>query len=267
VAEFRRSIDEFEGDLLEGGTGCLREEALSEGEDSLLDSGRGAFDHDEIFLDDTVVREATQGIDALLGEIDGGGTTVLVSAFPDAIDLLVDLGSVMVTVLTSTGNGPLDARRMPSSDTSDLSKTFVGLSGETSGSPTSSDTFKTFTLGDANDVNHLILLENARDRNGFLEETNSELNLLGDVSSVDLDFHEMSLLLSQVQFADLGVDQQANDSAPSTDAFEILVNGMPLPLASVIQSVFGKSLLLGRGPVLIESSSNFFAEMLGPDSR
>ena len=39
---------------------------------------------------------------------------------PDSVDLLVDLGSVMVTLLTSSGHGVLDPARMPSSNTSDL---------------------------------------------------------------------------------------------------------------------------------------------------
>ena len=39
---------------------------------------------------------------------------------PDSVDLLVDLSSVMVTLLTSSGHGVLDPARMPSSNTSDL---------------------------------------------------------------------------------------------------------------------------------------------------
>jgi len=267
MTELGRSVNELELNLLEGVTGGLGNDALSESENPLLDSGGGALDHEEVLVDDTIVREATQGSDGLLGEINGGGTTVLVGSVSDAIDLLVDLGSVMVTVLTSSGNGPLNARWMPGSNTSDLTKTFMGLSGETAGSPTSSHTFETFTLGDADDVDHLILLENARDGDGLLEETESELDLIRDVSSIDLDFHEMSLLLSQVQLADLGVDQQANDGASAADAIEIFVNGLSLPLGSVFLGVLGECHLLGRVPVLVESSSNFFAEMLGPDRR
>jgi hypothetical protein len=38
----------------------------------------------------------------------------------NAVDLLVGLGTVMVTFLTGTSDGELNARRMPSSNTSDL---------------------------------------------------------------------------------------------------------------------------------------------------
>ena len=43
---------------------------------------------------------------------------VVASAHP--VDLLVDLSSVMVTLLTSSGHSVLDSAGMPSSNTSDL---------------------------------------------------------------------------------------------------------------------------------------------------
>ena len=54
----------------------------------------------------------------------------------DAVDLLVQLGTVMVTLLTSTGNRELDTRWMPGSDTSDLTKTLVCLTGQFACVPT-----------------------------------------------------------------------------------------------------------------------------------
>jgi len=156
VTKLRRSIDELEGDLLEGGTRSLRQKGLSKGEHSLLGSSSGSLDHEEVFVDDTIVREATHGSDALLSQIDLSGTALLVTAVSDSIDLLVDLSSVMITILTGTGDGPLDTTWMPGSDTSNLSKTFVGLSGKTGGSPTSGNALETFTLGDTNDVDHFV---------------------------------------------------------------------------------------------------------------
>jgi len=265
VTKLGRSVDEFELDLLEGISGSLGHDALSQGEDSLLDAGGRALDHEEVQLDDTVMGEATQGSDGLLGQIDGGGAAGLVAAPADAIDLLVDFGSVMVTVLTGAGDRPLNTRRMPRSNTSNLTKTLVSLAGQTSGSPTGGDTFVTLTLGDTDDVDHLVLLENGGDGDGLLEEADTEVDLIGDGSSVDLDLHEMSLLLSDAKLADLGVDQQADDRAATTDAFEFLVDGVSLLLRAVLLAVFGEGLLLGFGPVFVESSSDIFREMLGPD--
>ena len=45
---------------------------------------------------------------------------LLVVSISDLIDLLVDLGPVVESLLTSTGDRELDTRRMPGSDTGDL---------------------------------------------------------------------------------------------------------------------------------------------------
>ena len=54
----------------------------------------------------------------------------------DVINLLVDLGTVMVTLLTGASDGELDSAGMPGTDTSDLTKTFMGLSWQLLGMPT-----------------------------------------------------------------------------------------------------------------------------------
>jgi hypothetical protein len=91
------------------------------------------------------VWESTHGGDCLLGEIEFGGGGGNVTRFADAVNLLVDFGTVMVSVLTGTWNGVLYARWMPGSDTCDLTETLVGLSREFLGTPTSSDTFESVT--------------------------------------------------------------------------------------------------------------------------
>jgi hypothetical protein len=58
----------------------------------------------------------------------------------DAVHLLVHLGTVEVTLLTSTGNGPGDTGRVPGTDTSDLAETLVRLAGQLGNMPPGDDT-------------------------------------------------------------------------------------------------------------------------------
>lgn len=65
----------------------------------------------------------------------------------------------MVAVLTSTGHGVLDTRRMPRANASDLAETLVRLARQLARAPTVGHTLEPTTLGDTDDVDHLVLLE------------------------------------------------------------------------------------------------------------
>jgi hypothetical protein len=98
----------LELDLLGGTAGSVDEHGLAESDNALLDTGDGTLKHEEVVVDLSVADEATHGGDGLLGDIElGRGVTSIVTA-ANTVDLVVDRGSVVVTVLTSTGNGPLD---------------------------------------------------------------------------------------------------------------------------------------------------------------
>ena len=170
----------------------------------------------------------------------------------------------MVTHLTGTGNSPLDVGRMPGTDTGDLAETLVGLARQLLGAPTSGDTGEAVALGDGDNVDHLVLLEDGVDRDGLLEEAVAELDLVGDGATVDLDLHEVGLLLLEGRLADLGVRQDADDAAVLLDALE-LAGDRGAAVLGVLLGVLGEGLLLGLVPVLVEAALDLVAEMLSPD--
>lgn len=177
---------------------------------------------------------------------------------------MVARGTVVVTHLTSTGNSPLDVGRVPGTDTSDLTQTLVGLARQLLGAPTGSDTVVTVTLGDSDNVDHLVLLENGVDGEGLLEETVTELDLVGNGATVDLDLHKVGLLLLEGGLADLGVGENADDGAVLLHALELTGDGSTVGLG-VLLGVLGKGLLLALVPVLVESAADFVAQVLSPD--
>jgi len=107
VTELGRGVDPFQVDLLESLTLGVGDEGLTKGQHTLLGSDAAALEHDKVVLDFTVVGETTHWSDRFVSEIGLSGsvvldefTTVLVDSFTDSVDLLVDLGTMMVTLLT-----------------------------------------------------------------------------------------------------------------------------------------------------------------------
>jgi len=73
---------------------------------------------------------------------------------------------------------------MPSTDTSDLAETFVRLARQFLGVPTGSDALETFALSDTDDINHLILGENALDGNFLFKMFTGKVNFVSDGSAI-----------------------------------------------------------------------------------
>jgi hypothetical protein len=67
---------------------------------------------------------------------------------------------------------------MPCTDTSDLSETLVGFPWKLLGSPTVGNTLKTVTLGNSDNIDVFVLLEDGGDIDGLLEQTVSIADLV-----------------------------------------------------------------------------------------
>ena len=76
----------------------MHHQALADGQDTLLGPGNATLEHQEVILHDTVMREAAERGDGLVGGIRVGRTVVRIVTKTDAVDLLVELCAVVVTV-------------------------------------------------------------------------------------------------------------------------------------------------------------------------
>lgn len=83
-------------------------QGFADGDDTLLRARDGALKHEEVVLDNTVVGEATHGCDGLLGNVRFRRRVGLVRARTNAVDLLVELCTVMVAVYERCTSGPKD---------------------------------------------------------------------------------------------------------------------------------------------------------------
>ena len=150
--------------------------------------------------------KAHHWVDALVSDISFGGSVVFdqsaaifVDSSADTVDLLVDLGTVMVTLLTRTGNRVGNTGWMPCTNTGNLTETLMGLTWKLLGTPSRGDTFLSVTLVDSDDIDHLVLAEDVLHWHLLLKEVTSKVDLGGDIATVDLDLHQMSLLGFQWQ--------------------------------------------------------------------
>ena len=126
---------------------------------------------------------------------------------------------------------------MPSTDAADSSETSVGLSWETGDAESLDDTGVSLTSGDTNDVAHLVLGENLVDEDVLLKFGADEFDLLSDGAAVDLNLHEVSSLLSKVQFAWLSVHKGSNNRAVVHDPVNAQLQ-LSLILARIHLSIF-----------------------------
>ncbi|KAF3846161.1 hypothetical protein F7725_003239 [Dissostichus mawsoni] len=186
VAKLGSGVDELQVDLLHGTTS----------QHPLLDSHNTAFNHDEVIGHISII--------VLCGSIVLHQLAILgVEALANLVDLLVDLCAVVVTLLTSTGHREGNTGRMPGTNTGNLTQTTMGLARKLLCAPTAGDTLVSVTLGDANNIDHLVLGEDVVNRHGLFQLLTGPVHLVSDAASVQLHLHQMRLLLRNGQQAHL----------------------------------------------------------------
>lgn len=114
----------------------------------------------------------------------------------NAVDLLVDFRTVVVTLLTGTGDGERHTGRMPRSNTGNLAQTLMRLAGQLLGVPTAGDTLESLTLGHSNAIDHFVLTEHIGNRDWLFQMLLDPVDLIFDGSTVQLDLNDVGLLLA-----------------------------------------------------------------------
>jgi len=266
----RGSVNEFDINLLGHPCSGTGEDRFSKYNWSLPGSHNTSLDKNEIFVDFSVMGESSEWGDVLFNGISlahgvVGGTRNGSSS--DSVDFLVEFSSGMVTELTTSSDRPLDGRWMPGSDTTDLTNTSMGASLQSFNSESLDNTLSTFTSGNSNSIDTFRIGEDFRDFDFLLEFLVSEVNLISDRATVELDLHNMSLQLSNVDFLNLSGADHTDGSAVLLHALKISLDGFWVSVSSLkaVNVVF-EGVLLGSVVVLVETSLHTSVNLLSPDS-
>lgn len=219
-------------------------QTLAQHQHLLARTHAAALYHDVVVLDLTVVGEPSHRGDVLFGRISLGGGVGLAAlrlALADAVDLFVELSSVVVAELAGAGHSPGHSGGMPGSDTAHLAVTTMGFLLQMLNSEPLHDSTKPFTLGYSDDIDVLILGEHGGDIDLFLEQALAEVDLLlGVFTTVDLDLEDVVLLLGDaLDQVHLSVADGTDHGAVLGHALELLGQGVVLLL-----DVFRERLLL-----------------------
>merc|ERR1719147_675566 len=249
------------------------QQRLAEGEHALLGANTAALKHNEVLLDLPILREASHGVDGFVGQVILCGGIVLdqlailhLVTLTHSVDLLVDLGSVMVSLLPRPGYSALYPAGMPGSNTSNLPQALVRLPGQLLGVPPTRHALEAMALGHSYYVYHLVLGRDSTHWNLLLKVIPGKLDLISNGATIQLNLHDVSFLLPPPQNLHLSVHDDPDHSAVLLDLLEIFLNLLLAQVISPLGAGLGEGLLLALGPVLVEPSLGLLANMLSPDS-
>ncbi len=128
---------------------------------------------------------------------------------------------MMVTQLTSSSDCVPNISRVPTSNTPNSSPTSMGLLLQMLNTISLHDTASSLSSSHTKYINGFVLLENLVDSYFFFEQLSCEFHLLFNGSTIDLNFKNMVLLLSEVQFIHVGMDNSSDDCAILDDSLEL----------------------------------------------
>ena len=246
MTQFRCSIDKFKVDLFQGRSGYLWNQRFSEHENFFLRTNNTSSNHYEIVSNNTIMGETSQGGNIFISQISISGSVIFNSGqggFTDSINLFIHLSSVVITQLTSSWDTNSYSSRMPCSNATNFSVTSMRFLLEMFNTPSLHDTLETFTLGNTENINHFVVGENRVNLNFLFEVRVGKVYLLSSRSTVNLNFEDVILLLSQLRKGfHLSSANSSDNSAVFLDSLNR--NFDRFFFFFVFFGIFGKSLLL-----------------------
>jgi hypothetical protein len=130
VSNLGTGVNVLKSDFLKSSSIDLGDNRFPQETDSLLRANTTSSDHNEVILDNTIMRESTHRSDILLSQIRESRGIVLNttgSRLSYSVNLLVQFSSVMETEITSSGDSPPYSSWMPRSNTTNSSVTSMSL--------------------------------------------------------------------------------------------------------------------------------------------
>lgn len=103
MPKLARRINKLQRNLFQIPSAGVNHQTLPDSQDALLGAGDRTLEHEEVILHDSVVRESTEGSDALVCRISVRRTVLGVSAGADSVDLFVQFGTVMISICGGEG--------------------------------------------------------------------------------------------------------------------------------------------------------------------
>merc|ERR1719234_3127551 len=122
------------------------------------------------------------------------------------------------------------------------------------------------TLGHSNNVDHLILSKHLADGHLLLKVVPGKGNLISNGASVELDLHDVSLLLPATEKLHLGVHDDPDGGAVLLHLVEVLLDLLLAQVICPLGARLGEGLLLRLRPVLVEPPLALLSNVLSPDS-
>lgn len=239
-------------------------DGLSENQRSFLGTYTASSNHNVVVLYFSVVDKSSHWVDIFLGQIELCGGVGGIASLSYSVDFFVHLCSLVITELTASGNGPLDSAWVPGSDTTNFSESSMGLSGQLSDPKSLDNSGESVTLGGSDHVDHFEVLEDLVDRNFFFEKRVAKVNLLFDVSSVDLDLVDVGLFGLEIHLLWLGVADESDHRTVLDDSVLLFLGEILVSFEILLVVTEGS--LLGAVPVLVESSLEGVADLTAPET-